>query len=457
MKKKTYKEALEQFQQQGRNDILLLEEDYKCWREKAKFLDLIINEVFEAIPKSVFYQKSCHPKRAKEIRKQTNLEKYGNICSLHGTTNEAKEVNKKKIETWKTKYGVDHFSKSKEIRKKVKETNEKRYGVSNPGEMKKLKVSGSSMFVEDWFLQQAEPKPCSYQSFGSIFLFGKGRTEFEKGELEKFLIDYREHKTVLEKLGEEVFGVCHFNQKIDKEIKYRPDFKINQNEYVNVDGLFWHSIKNKDKRYHFEMREVFENKGYRIYQFREDEIRDKREIVSSIIEAKMNKCLKIFARKCSIKVLTQKEATSFLEENHLMGNITAKHIGLVNQENLVAVFSYKIKGETLIIERFSNAKNLVVVGGLSKLISHCTKTNKCTKVQSWVDLRYGTGQSLISLNFRPVKTTLGWKWTDGKNTYNRLHCRANMDQRKLSEKKQAEELGWYKIYDAGQRLFELSL
>jgi len=30
-----------------------------------------------------------------------------------------------------------------------------------------------------------------------------------------------------------------------------------------------------------------------------------------------------------------------------------------------------------------------------------------------------------------------------------------MDDRKLSEKKHAEELGWFKIYDAGQRLFKI--
>ena len=42
-------------------------------------------------------------------------------------------------------------------------------------------------------------------------------------------------------------------------------------------------------------------------------------------------------------------------------------------------------------------------------------------------------------------------------TYNRLRCRANMDNRKLSEKEYSEELGWERIYDAGQRLYIKSL
>jgi hypothetical protein len=34
--------------------------------------------------------------------------------------------------------------------------------------------------------------------------------------------------------------------------------------------------------------------------------------------------------------------------------------------------------------------------------------------------------------------------------FNRLTCRANMDERELSEKEYAAEQGLFKIYDAGQ-------
>ncbi|MEM4359960.1 MAG: hypothetical protein QXT45_05475 [Candidatus Bilamarchaeaceae archaeon] len=61
------------------------------------------------------------------------------------------------------------------------------------------------------------------------------------------------------------------------------------------------------------------------------------------------------------------------------------------------------------------------------------------------------------MGFVKVKDILGWEWTDLKTTYNRLQCRANMDERKLKEKEYAAELGWFKIYDAGQRLFEKDL
>lgn len=458
MKKKTYKEALLQFQQQGRNDILLLEEGYECWRKKAKFLDLVINEIFFAIPKSVFYQRSCHPDRAKQNRKQTNLKKYGNVSSLHGSTNEALKVKNKKEETWKKKYGVEHFSKSNVVQEKVKKTNLSRYGVENQGQLKKIRVENSLLSVEDWFIAQPEPKPSSYQSFGTLFLFGKQRIEYSTNELEDFLKKYKEHKTLLEKRGEELFQMSHFNQKAHPNLKYRPDFQFNSNLFLNLDGLFWHSNKNKDRKYHFQLREEFEKSQLRIVQFREDEIYEKPKIVLSMMENLCGKnACKIYARKTKIEKVSQKDANLFLTENHLMGSIKAKHIGLFDNNKLVCLLSYKQRKNVLVIERFASSINCVVVGGLSKLIKWCKANIPTSKIQSWVDLRYATGQSLTGLGFKEIKTTLGWKWTDGNKTYNRLQCRANMDDRKLSEKEYAEELGWYKIYDAGQRLFELTL
>jgi len=96
-----------------------------------------------------------------------------------------------------------------------------------------------------------------------------------------------------------------------------------------------------------------------------------------------------------------------------MGSTCAKHIGLFgNDGNLVMVLSYRQRKNVCKIERLCSKKGFI-----------------------------------------KERETLGWKWTDGKNTFNRLRCRANMDDRGLTQKDHAEELGWYKIYDAGQRLY----
>jgi hypothetical protein len=84
MRQITYAEANQRFFHQGRSDIELIELYYITWKKNAKFFDKILGEVFEAIPKNLCKQNYCHPKRAIEQRKKTNIKLYGNICSLHG-------------------------------------------------------------------------------------------------------------------------------------------------------------------------------------------------------------------------------------------------------------------------------------------------------------------------------------------------------------------------------------
>lgn len=456
MKKKTYEEAKKCFENQGRADILLLEEEYESWRKKATFLDLVTGEKFSAIPKMVFYQKSAGPKRAKEQRKKTNMEKYGNPVPFHGNTEAAIELKNKRAATILEKYGTSHPSKNTEIREKVTQTVFERHRVENVGQLKKQVVLETGEYIADWFGKQKEPKPCSFQSFGAIFLFGKGKSSFSVEELHGFLAGYRENTTKLEREASRILAVPHFNKQIKKGLRYRPDFKINDDFYINVDGLFWHSIKTKTKTYHYQLREALEKSNIRLFQFREDELYEKEAIIKSMVSNQEKESVRVYARKTEVGTVLQKVADDFLEKNHLMGSIKARHVGLFSGGELISLLSFKMKGEVLVIERFASKTFVVVVGGLSKLLTYCKKQLSPSRIESWVDLRYGNGGSLKKCGFQEVRTTLSWKWTNGKQTFHRLRCRANMDERKLPEKEYANELGWYKIYDAGQRLFALS-
>jgi hypothetical protein len=265
---------------------------------------------------------------------------------------------------------------------------------------------------------------------------------FQQNKLEKF---------VAEKLDVEWIG----DKKID-DLKYKPDFKLNERVYLNVDGLYWHSEEHKEKKYHFEMREWFESRGMRILQFRENEIRDKWGIVKGIIDAVMGRVEnRVGARECEIVRMDAKECYDFYEKWHLKGGIKVGGYGLKYKDEVVAVISTKKIGDIVKVERFCVKAGWSVSGGYSKLLNKAMENYEgVVKVQSWVDLRYGDGHSLEKMGFVRVKDTLGWEWTDFESTHNRLRCRANMDERGLSEKEHANELGWVRIYDAGQRLFE---
>lgn len=259
--------------------------------------------------------------------------------------------------------------------------------------------------------------------------------------------------TSLEKKINLSIDLSFFNRKPIENINYKPDFKIGENTYLNVDGLYWHCEVHKDKHHHFIMRQEYEKYGLRLLQFREDEVNEKIDIIKSIINNIKGLSTKIYARNTEIKVVNQKEANFFLNKNHIMGLMKAKHMGLFYENKLILLASYKMHGNVLKIERFCSELNHTIIGGFSKILNHLEKTLKPKQIHYWVDLRYGTGKHLLEKGFIFSHETLGWKWTDLHKTYNRRLCRANMDNRKLKEREYSNELGWYKIYDAGQRLY----
>lgn len=502
MKKISFHEAKQRFVDQGRTDVELCEDGFKNWTKKSKFYDKTVNDYFWAIPKSVYNQKSSHPKRHYEKVKETILKRHGvsHVSQIIDVKNKKKN---KAIE----KYGVDCVLKSNTVKEKIRQTNIKRrnvaypmqdesvkeklkntnilkYGVENVFQSNLIKekivlciqnkfgtdnISQSLFFkkqvskrfiketgehLRDWLKNQPEPKP----GYSTLAIFFKNR-EINMAELTAYINGYKTNKTCIETIIENMLNVKHYNRKIlNTDLIYKPDFKLSESIYLNADGLYWHCEDQKNKNYHFNMRKDFESNNLRIFQFHENEIKNKPDIVKSIINNTLDQTPnKIFARKCTIKQVEQKEADIFLEQNHLMDSIVAKHVGLYSVNNiLVSLLSYKEKKNIVKIERFCSLIDINVIGGFSKLLNHleCNLLKPSTvEVHNWIDLRYGTGNHLASKGFKQIKETLGWKWTDRRNIFDRRKCHTNMDSRKLSKKEYAKELKWHKIYDAGQRLY----
>lgn len=451
--------------------------------------DEVKNKIKETNIERYGVENSMHSKDFVEKIKKTNMEKYGaeyQIASEH-TKNKSKQ-------TTYEKHGVNHQSKIPEVKQKISEKNKqkaqqikdnsrktflKKYGVETPLLLKENKekafrslkdnskywVKETMIPISDWLKVKEHPKPSitTLQRYLNSYLSNQEEYKyFSEQFLSNFINQYRNNKTSLEAFTEEFLNEKFYNKKpfcISKDC--RPDFKLSDDVYLNVDGLYWHSTAiESNKWYHWNLRKEFEEHGLKLLQFREDEIYNKTDIVKSIINHSvgLSSC-SISARDCFIFYIDQKEASNFLDKNHLMGSIKAKHVGLYkkNTNDLKALLSYKIKkGNILNIERFCTEKNVNVNGGFGKLLSFAEKKNKSkiNKVHCWVDLRYGYGYALKDIhNFDYDHDSLGWRWTDFYNTYNRLACKANMDSRKLTQKQHAEELEWFKIYDAGQRLY----
>lgn len=239
----------------------------------------------------------------------------------------------------------------------------------------------------------------------------------------------------------------------------------NQKISVSIIDLFRYSEVGesfKAKNQQLLVREKFEKQNLSILQLRTNELEAKPQIVRSMVLARLKLLTnKIAARKMRFEKIESKEANSFFEENHLMGtNSKAVGYGLRDgNKQLLAAMSvrYFEENKTLEIIRFCSKNFWVVQGGFGKLLNKIVDIYDPASIVSFCDLRYGSGESYLELGFEKVSVSLGWGWTDFKQVYNRLRCRANMDSRSLSEKEQAREFGWSKIYDAGQAKFVKNL
>lgn len=208
-----------------------------------------------------------------------------------------------------------------------------------------------------------------------------------------------------------------------------------------------------DPNYCKNRRVQFGARNQKYLQFFEDEIQNKSDIVSSILLSRAGQVpQKFMARKLQLRSVAQKEAIEFLDKNHLMGHKQGKNIGLYQEQKLVSLLTFRQFEDKVLIERFASQLNTSVAGGFGKLVSYLKQFD--LPIVSFCDLRYSDGHSYEMLGFIQVGDTLGWNWTNGHQRFNRLACRASVDR---TEKENARDRGWFKVYDAGQRKYVLSV
>jgi len=287
-----------------------------------------------------------------------------------------------------------------------------------------------------------------FRNYGEDAVFEYVRENSGKNRFSSLELCVKEH------YGYEPLGKTY---RVDR---YYPDFKITDTLFMNADGLFFHSeAYKKDKEYHKLVREEFEHLNKRILQFYPNELHSKHLIVKSMIANALGEITnKIGARKCEV-VFDHADRHTFFTENHLMDDLNAaKFIGLVYNNEIIAAMSYRAKNGGVDISRFCNKINTSVQGGFSKLLKELIKKESPKFITNFVDMRYGTGKHLEKYGFVLENCDISFKWVNGSHKFlHRMQIRANMDERGLTEAEYAKELGYYKVWDAGQAKFTLNL
>jgi hypothetical protein len=245
-----------------------------------------------------------------------------------------------------------------------------------------------------------------------------------------------------------------------------------------LNGLYWHStIGGKSTSYHIDKTKFFMEHGIKIIHITDHEWIHKREIISSIIRARVGKSLiAVNARECIIKNISAKEGKSFLDTTHIQGGTGATNsmtYGMFLGHTLVAVMAFrstKSMGEVELY-RFSTMLNFNVRGGFSKMLKHFVNNNaKYTRIITYADIRFSGASpddTVYAKNgFKYIHSSQpNYKYfRDGRTMLDRRTFQKHKLADKLDifdkEKTEWENMkanGYNKIYDCGNMVFSLEI
>ena len=486
---------------------LYLEEN-RTKNEVSKLLDITMHTLSN-------YFKNYNIKKSKEEikerRKQTCLDKYGtdNVSKSDKVKEKIKEVNQEK-------YGANSFTATKEGKEKILATKEHRYGSSKYNNIEKNRETKLMRYGDPYFSNRKKYIETMNRCYGvdnsfqlkktlssnlenliltknynsqflkyisdreaSIeFLKNKNYSYFDLAKI--FNARYYIIQNWVKRLNLEEYinykfkGKSHYEDEITSFIKkdlnidnivlnskilngqeidiYLPDYKIG----IEFNGTYWHSDLFKDKLYHFNKSKLAEQLGIRLihiyqYEWEDSKMREKLKQLLRISCGKVEN--KIYARKCEIRKIENKEARPFNEATHLQGHRNAKvTYGLFYNNQLVQLMSFSKarysennkEGNNWEIIRGCPGSNNIVTGGVSKLFSHFIKDYNPDSVFSYCDFNKFNGKSYEELGMKFI----GYTGYDLKYIINdRVYSRQHDNYKNIKDKIDA------RIYGAGSKKY----
>ena len=245
------------------------------------------------------------------------------------------------------------------------------------------------------------------------------------------------------------------------------------NTGIEYNGLFWHCERmGKDKHYHLNKQRLCEEKGIKLIHIFSDEWLNKESIVKNrlkhILGVSDNR---LYARKCTIKVIDTKMKNKYLNENHLQGGDRSSiKLGAFHNDMLVGVMTFsklrKAIGHTdregsFELVRFTSNN---VVGLPSKMLKHFIRNYTPNKIITYADKRWSTnvGDNMYTkIGFEYLGDTKPnyWYTKRGNTRLHRFGFRKDILVKKGYDKKKTEktimsELGFDTVWDCGSGRYE---
>lgn len=236
---------------------------------------------------------------------------------------------------------------------------------------------------------------------------------------------------------------------------------------IEYHGLYWHSLANPAVRPSSHLKKHLAGlaKGIRVIQIFEDQWRDRRLLIEAMLHYRLGVVHKLRASKCYVKELTQAEADSFFNANHLDGSTRCfLSLGLMCNQEVVCAISFrkpytrKHRG-AVEIARFATRTGYKVYGGFSKLWAISMVKLKAlgfAECLTYSDNTWGTGEVYRLAGFACDGLTVPNYWyTDGVKRIFRFACRKTPGLG--TERTQQADLGRWRIYGAGHRRWRTTI
>jgi len=460
----------------------------------SEIIYCILNDITK-IPKCIV----CNNKN--KTYKNFNIG-YKKTCGnkyCYNNIQETKDNNQLKIkETLNKKYGITNISQLKEIKEKKENTMLKNYGVKFNSQRLSVKENISNNMTNVNLKKNSDKRYnllSNIKNINIVNLYNKNN---------KYLTDLQCLKcnnifSISQHLAQDryisKYDVCiicnpinKYYSKGEKEIlnfiqeNYNGEIiensrSIIQNNELDIylpelnlafefNGTYWHSELYKNKNYHLNKTEKCINKNIHLIHIFQDDWEYKSDIIKSRILNLLNKSNKIYARKCNIKIVSNKDKIQFLNTNHIQGNCVSKYnLGLYFNNELVSLMTFgerKITGSfNMELLRFCNKLNTTIVGGASKLFKYFINNYEYINIISYADRSWSNGNLYEQLGFTFIKnTTPNYYWIMNGLKENRFNFRKdkliknNLLIEGETEVSCMHRLGYYRIYDSGSLVFE---
>lgn len=378
-----------------------------------------------------------HPAQCDSVKEKIKAawQKYNN-----GHPFSDPDIRAKREETLKSKFGVCHPILNEEIREKIKQTNIARYGHSNAAKSDVIKSKISSTHNSPEFKEKVETT--NLQKYGV-----KHHNQIHIKQQLNYLTDYELLNGYIQNLG--IVGTAvlldvsvdtvrkhvkqlnisvplksSFESQVLDFIKTNCNYEIISNYRIGnkeldifipelklaieCNGSYWHSeLNGKGRDYHKSKTELCAKNQIHLIHVWEHNWNQQTDLMKSRILSFLGKNKKLYARKCVVKEITSNKASSFLNSNHIQGNVASSvKLGLFTRDSdeLVAVMTFGKSRFTKTAEyellRFANVKYTNVVGAASKLLSHFIATHNPKSIVSYSDKSINRGKLYEVLGFK---------------------------------------------------------